>query len=377
MKKLFLFVLLFFLFALAPVTAASDDSLYILVVYGQSPTAVKDYVSSEDIKGATLAVEKLNARGGLLGRKLEVIDLHAVEYLEARASASKIIKEKDILAGIGANVSNLTLAIAPLFQKAGIPLISPISTNPAVTRAGDYIFRACFTDPFQGEVMARFALQDLGAKTAVLLIKVSSKFSQELAMHFRRTFEKEGKILWEGEYLIEDSNFTEILNKVKLHKPDVVFLPGHGLDSGLILKQAHSMGIAPVFLGGDGWGKGVLGVAGAEASEGNYFSNHWHMDVDSELSHEFVRAYFKKYNEQLIAASAPLAHDAVMLLADAVSRAGSLDRRKIREALAKTEGFKGITGTYTFDPNGDPILKDAVILKYEKGDIVYVKTIKP
>ena len=375
--KRYLSVLLFLILSLTfNGRAVAGDSLKILVVYSQLATSIKTYIASEDIKGATLAVDKINTRGGLMGHKLEIIDFRAPSALEATAEVERILKENDILAVIGANISNLTLALAPIFQEKGIPVISPISTNPDVTLIGDYIFRACFTDPFQGKVMAGFALKDLGAKTAVILTKINSKFSQGLSEYFRQAFSEQGAILWQGRYLIEDNDFSQIIENIKKLNPDVVFVPGHGRDVGLILKQARNMGLKTVFLGGDGWGKGVLGFTGPEAAEGNCFANHWHTDVSDPLSREFKQAYYKKYGENLIASSAALAYDSVMLLADAVERAGSLDRKKIRDALAVTRDLKGITGTYTFDGNGDPIDKDAVILKYQNGRIVYVKTIK-
>ena len=355
----------------------AEDPVNIMVVYGQSETDIKAYVSAEDIRGATIAVESINARGGLLGRKVALVDTRVINNLAGKAEIAKILEQKTIHAVVGANISNLTMTVAPIFQKAGIPTISPISTNPRVTLVGDYIFRACFTDPFQGKVMARFALQDLGARTAAILVKVNSTFSTSLSRYFKEAFEPEGKIVYEGEYLIEDIEFKDMLANVQRLKPDVVFLPGHGRDSGMILKQARLMGIDTVFLGGDGWGKGVLGVAGPEAAEGNYFSNHWHMDLPTDASRRFVKDYIGRYGEKLIAASAPLAHDAVMLFEDAITRAGSLDGRMIRDALAATRDFQGITGTISFDRNGDPIDKDAVIMKYENGAIKLVKSIKP
>ena len=355
----------------------AEDPVNIMVVYGQSETDVKAYVAAEDIRGATIAVESINARGGLLNRKVAIVDTRVINNLAGKAEIAKILEQKSIHAVVGANTSNLTMTVAPVFQEAGIPVISPISTNPRVTLLGDYIFRACFTDPFQGKVMARFALRDLGARTAAVLVKVNSAFSTSLSRYFKEAFEPEGKIVYEGEYLIEDIEFKEILAQVQRLKPDVVFLPGHGRDSGMILKQARLMGIDTVFLGGDGWGKGVLGVAGPEAAEGNYFSNHWHMDLPTVASRRFVNKYTDRYGEKLIAASAPLAHDAVMLFENAITRAGTLERDKTRDALAATRGFQGITGTITFDQNGDPLDKDAVIMKYENGAIKLVKSIKP
>lgn len=357
--------------------AAAEEPLNIMVVYAQGDTGVKAYVAAEDIKGAMIAAERINAEGGLLGRKVNIIDVRAVDNLQIRDEIPRLMKEHEIFAVVGANTSNITMITAPMFQEAGIPAVSPIATSPDVTMIGDYIFRACFTDPFQGRIMARFASQDLKAETAAILVKVNSKYSTSLAGVFKEAFQEAGEIVYEGQYLAEDVDFDAILSEVKKLKPDVVFVPGHGRDSGMIIKQAHSMGVKSIFLGGDGWGKGALGVAGPEAAEGYYFSNHWHMNVERAESREFVKKYTEKYGENMIAASAPLAYDSLMLIADATRNAKSFDRKKIRDALAETKVFQGVTGSITFDQNGDPVDKEAVILKYENGAIVFEKSVKP
>ncbi len=349
----------------------------IAVVFSHAQTAIQAYVSAEDIRGAELALDTINARGGLLGRPIELVGIQIQGAITAKAAITELLQHDDILAVIGSNTSDTSLGIAPILQEAGIPMISPISTNPGVTLVGNYIFRACFIDPFQGKVMAQFALHDLQAKTAVIIKKTNSQFSLGLAEYFRETFSQEGTVLWEGKYLAEDVDFTQTMTTVKELHPDVVFLPGHSTDSGLVLKQAYAMGLHTTFLGGDGWGKGVLSVAGPEAAEGHYFSNHWHIDVDTPLNQQFVAAYRRKYDEQLIAASAPLAYDAMLLLANAVQRAQSLEPDAIRDALAATDNVQGVTGIYRFDQHGDPIDKQAVILKYEQGEIRFVKTITP
>ena len=356
---------------------ASQDSYKILTIYGQARTTVQKYVAAEDLRGVLIAVDDINARGGVLGSPVEVIDGRAVSTAEAQGIAMKHAEKKDLLAVVGANTSNITLSIAPILQDKQIPVISPIATNPKVTRVGDYIFRACFTDPFQGRVMARYALNDLNAGTAVILKKVSSKFSVGVSKYFEQAFEPRGKVLWQGAYLAEDVDFTTILTKVQELGPDVVFVPGHGRDSGMILKQAHAFGIQSTFLGADGWGKGALGVGGPKAAQGHAFSNHWHMNVNTEQSKAFVKKYHDKFGPGLIAASAALAYDSAMIIASAANAAGALDHKKIRDRIAAIKNFTGVTGSYTFDQNGDPVNKDAVILKYHDGDIVYVKTIRP
>ena len=357
--------------------AAAQDSVSIYVTYGQMATEVAAFVAAEDIRGAVLAAERLNEQGGVLGRRVDIIDGRATSLDDVRIKAQEQLDADEIIAVVGANTSNMTLVVAPLFHAAGIPVVSPIATHPAVTAVGDHVFRACFTDPFQGELMATFALDDLDARRAVILTKVDSTYSLSLSEHFERSFSARGEVVWTGRYLADDSDFTALLEAVRRIAPDVVFVPGHGGDAGLLLKTARALGIRAVFLGGDGWGKGVLGIAGAEAVEGGYYANHWHADVQAAQSREFVRRYTARYGETLIAASAALAYDAVHMIADAITRAGSFERRAVRNALALTAGFEGVTGTITFNEQGDPVGKSGVVLVYRDGDIRFVRSVAP
>jgi len=357
--------------------AFSQGTVIIPVVYGQSITAVENFVSSEDLKGVTLAAEEINEKGGLLGKRVEILDCRVYSFdLESlKKLEEKLFSPPNLFAVIGANTSGLSKYLAPKFQERGVIMISPISTAEEITQIGDYIYRACFIDPFQGTAMARFALNDLNAGTAVMLVKTTSPYSIGMAGYFAEEFSKKGKILAAPTYAGEDVDFTEILTIVKALNPDVVFVPGHGSDSGLIMKQALIMEIDTIFLGGDGWGKGALGMAGSEAAEGNYFVNHWHKDVDRAISREFVEKYETKYGEGLIASSAALAYDALMLLAEAVEQAGDFTPDAIKVALDQIDDFEGVTGTIDLSEGRDPYNKDAVILRYEDGNIVYRTTV--
>ncbi len=223
--------------------------------------------------------------------------------------------------------------------------------------------------------MAYFAVQDLKAKRAAVLTNVNSKYSIGLAEFFIKRFKKlGGQVLWEGKYLENAADFKPLVKEIKILQPDVVFLPGHVSDSGLIIKQARKMGVSVLFLGGDGWGEQMYQYGG-ETIERNYYSTHWHGDVSIEKSRRFVKRYEKKYGA-IRNDGIPLCYDAVMLLADAVKRANSSDPNRIRDALSTTTNFQGVTGSITLDQYGDPI-KDAVILKFGKESPIYVKTIKP
>ena len=355
---------------------SADDSVQIYVTYGQRPTEIAQFITAEDMRGASIAAEEINENGGVFGRKLTLIDGVGSDSGSLVEKTMALIEKDEITAVVGGNSSNLSKMLGPLFQEAGIPMVSPIASHPDVTAIGDYIFRMCFTDPMQGTLMAVFAREELAAKRAVILKTADSTYSVSLAEFFSKEFSKNGSIIWTGSFLGDDCDFEDLLEKVKTLKPDVV-VPGLGQDTGRILRQARSMEIDTVFLGGDGWGKGTLGIAGADAAEGNYYINHWHKDAAGSENEDFVLRYQKKYGEDKIAASAALAYDAVYLIADAIDRAGSLDRARIRDELARTKGFEGITGTITFDAQGDPIGRQGVILCYRNGEIRFVKTVSP
>jgi len=353
---------------------AAADNIKIAAVYAKSGVAAVN--NATNFQGITLAVEDLNKQGGLLGKTLEVIEIDNKSTPLGSKQAALQAVQMEVTAVIGASWSSHSLAMAPVLQDAKTPMISNFSTNPKVTRIGDYIFRACFTDPFQGKIMAGFARKDLQAQTAVILKNVSSDYSLGLAEFFHTAFlANGGQILWEGIYKEKAVDFTAVLQQVQTLQPDVVFVPGYERDSGFLIKQARKMSIEAVFLGGDGWGNQMFDYGGATV-EGNYYSSHWHRDIPSASSQKLVTHYRQRFGKEA-AKNVALAYDSVMLLANAIRKADSLDRQKIRDALAATQDFPGIAGTITFDANGDPMDKDAVILQLQNGTSAFVKTIKP
>jgi len=356
--------------------ARATEAIKIAAIFAKTGVAAKD--NAPLFEGVSLAVEEINRQGGLLGRQLEVIELdNSSNSIGSKQAALKAV-ELDVVAIIGAAWSSHSLAIAPVLQKRQIPMISPISTNPKVTLIGNFIFRVCFTDPFQGKVMAQFAYRDLKARTAIILTNVNSDFSIGLAEFFEKSFiQSGGKVLWEGEYKEKAIDFSTVLKKVRLLQPDVVFVPGYIKDSAFLIKQARTMEIGSIFLGGDGWSGDQMYKYGGKAIEGSYYSQHWHSKVPFPRSQQLQASYNSKYGKGIIPGFLPSAYDAVMVLADAIRRTQSLDHEKIRDTLAATKNFQGATGTITFDENGDPVNKDAVILKFENGTSVFVKTIKP
>ena len=373
MKKL-IFVGLLWLTGICSFPAMAAEPVKIATIFAK--TGIAAVQNASYIEMVELAVEELNSQGGVLGRPVELIILDNKSTPIGSAQAAKKAVQLQVTAVIGASWSSHSLRIAPTLQQGGIPMISPSSTNPKVTRIGNYIFRVCFIDSSQGKAMARFAYNELGARTAAVLKIINEEYSLTLAKFFVNSFQRYGgKVLFEGNYRSKAVDFKDILKEVKRLQPDVVFVPGYPRDSGLLIRQAVSMGIKTIFLGGDGFNQ--IHNYGGDAVEGSFYSTHWHPDVRSEKSVHLQNIYKQKYKKKLTHMNSPLAYDAVMVLADATRRAGSLDPAKIRDALDQTKGFQGATGNIAFDEHGDPQNKEVIIMKLGKKDQVYFKTIKP
>jgi len=362
------------LFMLLATTAGeAAETVKVAAIFGETGDA--SLPNTQHLQGVRLAIADLNTQGGLLHTQVELLEFdNQSTALGAKLAAEKAV-EAGAIAVIGPSWSSHALGAAPVLQAAEIPMIATTATNPKVTLVGDYIFRVCFIDPFQGSVIADFAIQDLNAKTAVVLTSTGDEFSLGLAQFFVERFQQQGgRILWEGDYLPEATDFHPLLEKAIALQPDVVYLPGHIRDSGFIIKQARKMGLLVPFLGSDAWNEDMYAYGG-DAIEGNYYSDHWHESAPNAVSQEYVKRYKQTYTFNEITYFT-LSHDAVFLLADAVQRANSLVPRQIRDALAATRNFQGVTGSLSINNNGDPV-KSAVIFKFEDETTVYVKTIEP
>jgi branched-chain amino acid transport system substrate-binding protein len=322
-----------------------------------------------------LAIEELNARGGVLGRPIELItedDRSVTE--EARSAAQKLLQRDRVVALLGEVASSRSLAAAPEAQRAKVPMISPASTNPKVTEVGDYVFRTCFIDPFQGAVMARFAVEELGARRVAILFDFKQDYSVGLADFFRTTFaELGGEIVADERYTSGDIEFRAQLTTIRAASPDAIFVPGYYTELGLIAKQARELGIGVPLLGGDGWDSEKTLEIGGDAVEGYYFSTHYSADSDRPEVQDFVKRYQAAHGE-LPDAMGALGYDTARLLADALARAGSTDGQKLRDAIAATRDFEGVTGRISLDERRNA-RKDAVVLKIEDGRFRYHRTI--
>ncbi|MFH0783523.1 MAG: ABC transporter substrate-binding protein [Pseudomonadota bacterium] len=327
--------------------------------------------------GLRFAMAEINNKGGLLGKTVELIEIdNQSTALGSKAAAEKAVKE-GVQAVIGGARSSHAMAMARVLQTAHIPMISPSATTPELTAVGEYIFRTCFIDDFQGEIMATFAFRDQNAGTAVVLTNAGNQYSIGLAKVFIEQYRKAGgEILMEEEYLEDVTDFPTLLKKVQVLAPNVVFVPGYSKDTGLIMKTARELGIKLHYMGGDGWSEDLLYKYAGDAAEGSYACSNWNKGSSDVLSRRFIETFEKSY-PRITSFAVPLAYDAFTLLADAITRANSNDPPKIRDALAATHGFRGITGDITFDENRNPLNKTAVILKYEKSATVYFKTFKP
>jgi branched-chain amino acid transport system substrate-binding protein len=323
-------------------------------------------VSSD--RGIQLAVSEINGAGGLNGRQIQVIALDDEgKPEEAATAATRLIASEHVTALIGEVASTRSLFMAPKAQAAKVPMISPSSTNEKVTQVGDYIFRACFIDPFQGFVMAKFATDNLKLKKVGVLRDVRNDYSVGLAKVFSENFAKMGGTIVANEsYSQGDVDFKAQLTNLKSAGPDALWVPGYYTDVALIARQAREVGITVPLLGGDGWDSEKLYEIGGAALDGCYFSNHYSVDDPSPRIQEYVAKFKKAYGGQIPDSLSAQAYDAAGMLADAMKRAKDLSGPSIRDALAATKNFHGVTGDISMDANRNPV-KPAVVLKIARG----------
>lgn len=328
-------------------------------------------------KGIELAVDEVNAAGGIHGKRIQLISYDDQGKAEETAVvATKLIAEKKVHAILGAVGSSKSIAMAPIAQRFKIPMVCPDATNPKVTELGDYIFRACFTDPFQGKVMADFTSKNLQIKTVSVLYDIKSDYSVGLADHFVKTFTKNGgKVLTQQSYGAGDIDFRSQLTVIRSGKPEAIFIPGYYTEIGLIARQAKELGIETVLLGGDGWASPKLLEVGGSSVLGAYFSSSFAAENKSVETQKFVKNFKSKYGIEPDDLAA-LGYDAAALLLDAMKRAASMASADIRQALADTKSFQAVTGKIAMDANRNP-LKSAVILKVGSEGFSYHSTLNP
>jgi branched-chain amino acid transport system substrate-binding protein len=339
-------------------------------------------------EGIRLALDEINQAGVLGGRKIQVVTLDDRSLPdEAKTATELLINNRKAVAILGEIASTRSIAMAPVAQDAGIPMLSPGSTNPKVTETGDFIFRACFIDPFQGTAVATFAMapkpEGLGLKRFAILYPVNSDYGMGLREFFTNAVKEAGGSIVADEAYTEksDVDFRGQLTKIKQANPEAIFVSGYYTEAGLIAQQARELGITVPLMGGDGWDSDQTVQIGKSATDNCYFSNHYAAEEDRPEVKAFVEAYRARYKNQDGSPKTPdamaiLGYDAMKLMADAVNRAGSTEGAKIRDALAATKNFPGASGAITIDENRNA-QKSLVILEIKDGKFDFVASVAP
>ncbi|NCD09247.1 MAG: ABC transporter substrate-binding protein [Negativicutes bacterium] len=336
------------------------------------------------VNGMKLALKEANDKGGVLGKKVNIIVADSKsEPAEAANAMSKLINQDKTPVVMGIFTSSSAIAAANVSEAAKVPFLAIGATNPKVTlddktgKVKPNTFRVCFIDPFQGTVGANFVLNELKMKKAVIFVDNSSDYSKGLAAFFKQAYlAKGGQIAGEEAYLQKDTDFKAVLTKIKTMNPEVLYVPGYYEEVGKIIKQARELGMDLPIVGGDGWDSPKLAeIAGAGPLNNTFFTNHYSPDDTSPASKAFVDAYVKAYNQKPDA-PAVLGYDGARLMIDAISRAGAVEGAKVAKALAATKNYKAVTGDTSLNETHDAV-KSAVIIEFKDGKQAYRATVKP
>jgi branched-chain amino acid transport system substrate-binding protein len=328
-------------------------------------------------KGTMLAIDQINGAGGVLGKKIALIyedDLS--KQGESATIVKKLITRDHVVAVLGEVASSRSQEAARICQDNKIPQISPSSTNPKVTETGDYIFRVCFTDPFQGKLLADFGLNTLKAKNIAVLTDVATAYSVGLADYFKKSFTATGgTIIGEQKYNGGDKDFKAQLTAIKGMNPEAIFVPGYYTEVGLIVLQARQLGITVPIFGGDGWEAPELIQIAGNSLTNTFYSTHFSPLKETPEVQNFVKAFQGKYNGETPDAMAALGYDSALVLADAIKRAGTTEPAKLRDAIAATD-MMGATGRTKIDEHRDAP-KAAVIITVENGKFKFLRDVQP
>ena len=345
--------------------SGGGDKVKIGVFMSTTGTTANFGISS--VNGIKMAADEINKAGGINGKQVELlVQDDRSDASEAATIVTKFVTQDQVNAVIGEVARSRSLAAAPIAQNAKIPMLTPSSTNPEVTKKGDFIFRSCFIDPYQGAAIAQFAAKTLGAKTAAIMVDRKNDYSTGLEKVITETFTKMGgKMVATQSYQEGDQDFNAQLTSLKGTNPEVIFVPGYYNDVGLIAKQARDKGITVPLIGGDGWDSEQLYKIGGTALNGSYFTNHYSPFDTAPNVVKFVNDYKSRYNSTPDALAAT-AYDAANIMFDAIKRSKSLSGPDIRDALAATNAFPGVTGTVTFNKQRDAV-KPIVMIEIKDG----------
>ena len=355
----------------------TDPASEIVIGHYGSLSGNTAHFGQDTDKAVRLAVDQQNAAGGLLGRKIRVVTLDdRGDSAEAANAVSRLIDVEKVVALIGEVASSLSLAGGRVAQRRKIPMISPSSTNPKVTQVGDYIFRVCFLDPFQGKVMADFARDHLKFERVAILKDVKNDYSIGLADAFRTAFTaRGGQVTTEQSFSAGDTDFSAQVTAIKAANPQGIYVPGYYAEVGAIARTAQRLGLKVPLMGGDGWDAPDLFKIGGDALDGSFFSNHFAPDVATAKAQAFVSDFKAKYGQEPTGLGA-LGYDAAIVLFDAIKRAGKTDSEAVRNALAETKNFQAVSGAISINRDRDAE-KSAVILAIEGGKAKYRATVAP
>jgi branched-chain amino acid transport system substrate-binding protein len=362
-------------------SCGSKEAKGIRVGVNAELTGSKPVVGDSCKKAVELLAAQVNKAGGLkVGDKSVAIKLFIEDNEDkaesAAAAAQKLISQNNVLAIIGPNASGNAIPAAQICEDAKVIMISPWSTNPKTTEGKKFVFRACFIDDFQGQVMAKFARENLKAQSAAVLYDVASEYNKGIAEFFKKFFEAAGgRVVAFESYTKDDKDFSSQLTIIKAANPDVLFLPNYYNEVPLQVQQARRLGIKCPIIGSDSWGSAELLTLGGADLEGCYFSTHYAPDIATPTAQKFIQDYAAKYGKKPDDVAA-LTYDAGRLLCAAITQAGALDRQKVRDALAAIQEFPGVTGQMKFQGTGDPI-KSAVILQIKDGKFNYFSNVQP
>jgi branched-chain amino acid transport system substrate-binding protein len=366
------------LLALALLSGCTKKSGNEIVVgqYGSMTGSEATFGQSTD-EGIRLAVEEINESGGIKGKKVKLVTMDDQGKAEEAASVvTRLIEQEKVVALLGEVASSRSLAAAPIAQTKKIPMITPSSTNPKVTEVGDYVYRTCFIDPFQGTVMAKFAYDNLKLKKVAVLRDVKSDYSVGLADFFIQKYkELGGEIVADVSYQSNDVDFKAQLTQLKSKKPEGLFIPGYYTEVGLIARQARELGIQAKLLGGDGWDSPKLSEIGGKAINGGYFSNHYSNETTDPVAVEFMNKFKAKYNKMPDGLSAA-GYDAAKVLFKAMQAAGDVSPQTIRDQLAKVSDHPGVTGKITINEKRNAT-KSAVVVEVQGSVNKFVTSVSP
>lgn len=330
------------------------------------------------MRGTEMAIEEINAKGGINGKKIKHINYdNKSDNDETVNVVNRLISQDKVVAILGEATSGRSKIGARIAQQNKVPMLTSSATNPDVTKVGEYIFRACFIDPFQGMVMAKFMTENLHLKKAAVLRDIKNDYSVGLSDIFTEKLKAAGgEVLIDISYQEGDIDFKSQLTAIKAKGGvEAIFVPGYYNEVALIARQAKELGITQPLLGGDGWSSPKLFEIAKEAINGNYFSNHYTTESKDPKTIEFVKAFKTKYGEEADVMAA-LAYDAVYMMAEAIKNSKEVTSENIRNELAKIKDFQGVTGKSSMDANRDAV-KSAVVVQVQGNEYKYITSVNP